>query len=238
MLLDLPQAIATTAQAQIAAISTAYQARLTNFSTTAYVDQVSGSNNNSGLLASPFATIEKALALTPPGGTCDVYLKSNYTLGANIVVGGKRLFIHSHNETRDVYFDRFIYVGLVPQLRGLRGFRLAGGSVHYIGVRVNVPALDGIYTGYAASSDTLHSTESTSSWLPFSIGLVSASLVLPATPYCRLISGLSEVDLKVFGLTMPGAITDAKGWWSEDQANPAGIAANTLPWLRTNLATV
>lgn len=62
---------------------------------TYYVDYVAGSDANDGKLATPFKTIDKAIASTPYGGICTVLLISDYDMMADIAVEGVALQLAS-----------------------------------------------------------------------------------------------------------------------------------------------
>lgn len=62
---------------------------------TYYVDYVAGSDASDGKLATPFKTIDKAIASTPYGGICTVLLISDYDMTADIAVEGVALQVVS-----------------------------------------------------------------------------------------------------------------------------------------------
>lgn len=69
-----------------------------NTSRTWYVDQVNGSDSNSGnVVGSPFKTIDKAMFSTPSAGMCTVMLLSDYEMAVSIPMRVNYLLIYGLN---------------------------------------------------------------------------------------------------------------------------------------------
>lgn len=240
-LLDLPQAIANAATSQINAIGNAYQARLATLTTTAYIDQALGSDTAAGTLAAPYKSIEKALAMTPRGGRCIAVLKGDYVISAaSIAVNGIDLLIQSDSSVkRNLYFERYLITSTTPNYRAIYGFKLGGGAkLTLSGLTVNFPAVDGSWGTYSAANSHMIGAKDSTDWLPLTVSLISCNLNIPATPFCSILEGSNLIDMLGYGNTLTGAVTSLLGRLFADQTNTAGVAANTLPWLRTNFTNV
>ncbi len=238
--LALPQAIADTATQKLAAMAATYQGHLASFNTTFYVNAVTGSDNNAGTVAAPFATIQKAVALTPRGGRCLVILASNITLTADVYLDGIYLTVKSSGGTKyAISFDRYIIDTTTPNYRAVRGFRLFGGSgLQLSGVTINYPVLDGAYTNYTAANSTLIGSIGSDNWFMINVTISNCDVNIPAAPFCALILSADQLRLCWYSNTLTGAITSINGRILADQTNTAGVATNTLSYILTNLTTI
>lgn len=238
LLMDLPQQVNATAQAQIAAIGAAYQARLETLVTSFHVDQVVGLDTNAGTVEAPLRSITKALELTPRGGRCTVFLKTDYTIsGYSLVIDGKSLVIGSGIGGKpNLYFERYVSAGGV--YRGTRSFQISsGGHVTLQNLTINVPLLDANFSGQVLYNEGLFNASS--DWAPVAVTIALCAVVIPATPFCRLFADTAHTyDLTWYGNTLPGAITSILGQVSSAQTNTAGVAAAGLAWIRTNLSMI
>jgi hypothetical protein len=238
--LQLPQDIAQTATNQIAAVGAAYQARVASLTTTFVVNQATGSDTGTGTAAAPFRSIDQALSLTPRGGRCYVSLAADYTLSAhNILVDGKDLIVRSDSSVkRALVFERYLEATLTPNLRGVRGFHLGGGSLSLLGLTINIPVLDGSWGNYLPANSSVIGVSDSENWRPLTVTVYNCAVVIPAVPFCALFDGSVLVDLTWYANALTGAVTSLNGRILSDQPNTAGVATPQVPSLRTNLTTI
>lgn len=239
LLMDLPQQVNAAAQAQIASMGAAYQSHIAGLSVSAYVDQINGLDTNSGALATPFKTIEKALSITPRGGFCCVLLKSDYTLTGDITVDGVHLSIVSDSSIkRALTFERQLLTAFTPALRAVRQFKLSSGSLNLSGLTINFPFIDGDWGNYAPANSHIVGGNGSYQWRPIDVTVFNCNVNIPASPFCSFIQSAVLADLHWYGNTLTGAVTSVNGRLLADQTNTAGVDTTTLPYLRTTLSTI
>ncbi|WP_109512587.1 hypothetical protein [Pseudomonas ovata] len=110
-----------------------------------YVDNVAGSDANNGKLATPFKTIDKAVASTPYGGSCQAVLLSDYIFDTDTSLDGISLFITSSvpGTKRKLmvrnYFNSTSNTNWMAAL-----LMLAGSAVTFKDVSLNFPTVTGL----------------------------------------------------------------------------------------------
>ncbi len=101
LLLDLPQEIADAADAKITSLTDTFNAKQDKMQVMFYVDRAVGLDTNEGTEAALLKTIQKALDLTPHGGTCNVRLLADYLISdSDIEIVNRLLFIFGANATK------------------------------------------------------------------------------------------------------------------------------------------
>lgn len=240
LLLDLPQGLANTATAQIAAVGAAYAARLASWSGDYVVDDIVGADTNPGTTALPLKTMQRAVALTPPGGRCIIRLNSAIPLNQDVVVNGQHVFVTSTSATRHVITpNRYQVTSVTPNQKKQFGFRFKGGSVQLYGVGLALTANDGNWPTYVANGHyPLFTPYDASNVMPYAVAINYCDLPWPAAPFGPLLWPDHPASLYMLNNTLNGGLTSLNGWLVHLTTNTAGTASTTLPWLRTNLATV
>lgn len=239
LLLDLPQAIANTATAQINAVGNAYQARLNTSIGLYYVDQINGLDTNPGTQVAPLKTIGKALALVPMGGRCQCSLLGGYTLTENITVDNRQLVLLPVGTVRHpIEFTRKLVQTVTPNLRELAGFRLAGAAaITLYNLTINVPALDGSWgTINGGGGEVLFAPSGSLTWGPQAICMVNCDLRIPDPNFGALLHNSYPMSLLINGMTLldqPLAGKVVRGVTST-----AGTPTSTIPYLNTTLAAI
>lgn len=240
LLLDLPAQITTTAQAQIAAITAAYNARIAGLTIEVWINPLTGNDANTGTGAGvPLRTIERALALTPFGGRAVCRLQGDYTLTADIIVDYRTLTLFSDNNVqRNLNFTRLLDQTVAPNLRNVAGFRMNGISLIQInGLTINVPAVDAPWSGYGAGSKVaLISSLQGQPGGNQAVNFTNTAINLPATSFPIL--GYTPLLLYMAGITLPGATTSLNGRLIDGYSSSSGVSAASVPFLVTNLTTI
>lgn len=235
LLMDLPQSLAATATQQIATITNSYNSRIATLAVTRYVHQVAGDdvNNNGQTLATPYKTLAKALADCPSGGTCDIVLDSDYQItGADIAVNNKsvRIRTSANGTKRSLTFERYESAGY----RMLRNFTFSwGGQLFFQECALVMPDDAGMSIYTDLNGAMFYQTSTTRGVNTVSFYMCDISI--PANPYTKIFSGGLW---GVYAASLGAPVQPLAGRLFRDQANTAGAASNTLPWLVTNIATV
>lgn len=239
LLLDLPQEVADAGTAKITALQAAYASLLASGTVSAYIDQENGSDTNEGTIGSPYKTITKALSLTPRGGRCICYMMNDYYVsGADINVDGRILQIKSSTTIKHAFTFQAYSFGSGITYRSMYGFALGdGGKILFDTIRLEMPELGGLSVHTAANSGMFKGRGMDRDNL-ISLGFRTCELVFPATPVLPMVFDGNLVQLRVSGVSYPGALTDPKGWLFGAQPNTAGVQSYTLSWLQTNLEIV
>lgn len=237
--LSLPQQIANTATAKIAAVSAAFTAAQNSMEAVYYVEQTAGDDNNLGTEAAPLKSVGKALALTPSGGSCFVRLLSNYHVsGADIVIVGRRLHVSGANGImRDVTHEPYIAAIGATNYRNARCFAVQRhGGLELSNVRWIMPEAP---AGSAGLTDNPYAGvfSRRSGTLLAQLQLTGMHLLRTATSSLPVInvSGMAVV-LDVSGVTYPDQPNLGK--WIAGITNAAGTDPATKAGIVTNLALI
>lgn len=239
LLLDLPQQITNTANGKINQLGNTYNNFLNSFEVSFYVDLGSGLDTNAGTQESPLRTIGKALSLTPPGGLCNVFLKSDYHHTADttyMVDRGRRLSISGDGPIKNLTFATYTAMYSNVEHRVVNGIRTRGGNiaVHFYNINLVMPERAGAAglperaesaliqpVNFAYPANTVH------------VQFNACTLQVHTNRNGPLIADFGFINLMNNGLTVTGTIA---GNWLGSVA--AGTASNTLPRLRTNLTSL
>lgn len=237
LLMDLPQQVNAAAQAQITAMGAAYQAALASHDTTFYVDPVTGSDNNAGTSASPFATIGKAVSLTPPGGRCLALLKSNILLQHDVTVSCHLTIGSADGVTKQLEFQKGTITVGATEYRKLAGFTLRdNNSLKFVNIRVVMPS----DVGYSAFSGAYYGCpiryETVLDQVMRSLVFYACEISMPAAPFGSALVANAAGPLALYASTLTMVDQPIAGRWLEGVAS--GTSAATLNYLRTNLAAL
>ena len=220
-------------------VTAAYTARLATLRASYYVNQITGSDANPGTPTAPLRSIQAAIDKVPLGGHCSVLLQSDFTTTDYIVIRNKFVYIGSADAGRRVFTPGLgIDNSFSPASRILYGFRFSGmATLSLYGVRVIIPAIDG-YSSYSnRQSADLFLPISGGEVGPFSAAIIACDLSLPLSPFGALVPD-QNFALHMSDLALTGASQSLNGKVVRNVTNASGTAANTLPYLLTNLATV
>lgn len=205
-LMDLPQIIATTANAQIDKIGATYDKWLATGIVRQYVSAVAGDNKNDGLtIDKPVKTMAEAARRIPYGGVGTILLDGDYHVDADVLVANKRLAIMSANSLKPrLTFERYTHVTGATTFRAMRGFYGENGLVSFHSCVIKVPPLDGNWTALTPSNfaTIVKPTGSTVSGL-LGVTFTLCDLDIPATPFGPIVGngGTSLVFLHGYGLS-------------------------------------
>lgn len=239
LLLDLPQQIADTADAKMTAMHGTYADLISKLTSTWYVDQANGSDENAGTQASPFATIAKALNVAPSAGRTTVRLLGPYEV-RQLTNVDRPLRIES--EGSHLYPLTFLADGTFSSDNSVRythGFRIGSQPLVFNQVDFQLPAVgtQGARS-IGSAAHVIRVNPSVEAGL-VSVAIINSQIYRPASPLGRLISHTGRpLILATSGNTLGGAAME--GYWSDRQTNTAGVAPSSLPWLLTgdNVTTI
>ncbi|MFV0386223.1 hypothetical protein [Paracoccus sp. (in: a-proteobacteria)] len=197
LLMDLPQALYDTAQGRIVAIGNEMVNRIASLQKTYiaslqktyYVNYATGADLNDGSAAAPFKTIQKALDMTPLGGRCTAILQADYTFEAPLTVVQRSLLLQSSTSVRHALnFTRRLDNSTGGNLRVVDAFRMQfNATVSLIGLRLNVPALDGNWGNYADINTTaIFGANGAQVGGSQAVIMTQCDLSIPEPPYCAL----------------------------------------------------
>lgn len=229
----LPAAIATTANARIAAHQSAWDARLAALDGTIYVNQVTGADTAEGTAAGPMQSVQAAIDRAPRGGAVTITLQGAYNFATQVDLKGRNVRLVADGSIRhSLTFERSVSTALTRVLAGIRfgiGSKLAIG-----GLKIVVPDITG-YTMNADYGDAVVFGIKYPNYQTF-VGLVNCDIQIGATPFGALVSDAACNALTVVSCTF----TDqpAPGKIVRGQTNTGGVAASTIPSLLTNLTTI
>jgi hypothetical protein len=238
LLLDLPASMAATANAKITSLTTRYDNILASQYVSVYVDAIAGNDANSGTNALPLKTIQAALDLTPRGGICFVFLKTDYHVDSDILISNKVLSIrNAGGPMPSLTFAKFTYQVGALTYRSIRHFEFLGAShLFLLDIKVYFPDTS-LMTAYTPDNMTIMRCQLGNAAV--SLVISTCELHIPNNIMCRFFGGANTlIDLLFFNVTYPGAITNPNGYLSDAQTNTAGVATAGLSWIRTNLATI
>lgn len=121
---------------------------------TYYVDYVAGSDSNDGKMATPFKTIDKAVASTPYGGICTVLLASDYDITVDISVEGVSLQLGSSTVGTKRKLNAKIYQGTSNEQR-LASFLLqTASSISLKDMSIVFPSVTGLSSAPSGGPNT------------------------------------------------------------------------------------
>lgn len=195
---------------------------------------------STGASDQPLRTVTAALARTPLGCVCMVFLQAPLHLLVDIVVGGKTLFLTSASSVRhNVTFERTVDQTAVPNRRRLSGFIPAhDGRITVQGLTIVMPQLD---TGFTGLTETFESAAFRSYATQDRITAVQffgCNLDLPATRFGPVIGHNQQpLCLNVLSVVLTGAgLTGRLLLGQTNTTTP--VPTSSLPWLLTNLTEV
>lgn len=229
-LLAIPSQVQVVAQQRIQELTATWLERVASATIDVHVNDVAGGlDTNPGTAELPLRTIQRALQITPQGGTCIVRLQSAITLTAAVVIRGNRqLILMSDGPVkRAINVTRYIDGSTTPAFRYVHGFVVDGGSSLLMsGLRLVVPPLDGPFSaiaeGFGAQFIAGGSTTTPS---PIDIFINTCEIEIPLAPYAALINNPNRlIVLEWTNNTLVGAITDIRGRLLTQYTNTAGTA--------------
>jgi hypothetical protein len=234
-LLDQHQGLQANANAQIAAIAAAYNARINSMVRTVYLDAQTGLDTNTGNAANAaYKTVERAVTCIPPGGAVDIYVLGDVEMLQNIDLLGRSVRFIGSNERRTISFRRY---WAEPNVRGVRGFLfLNSGAVSFSNMLIRVPLIDGEWVG---SNDYGHASIFRALYaahFPVVLGLHNTHVDLPQTPFAPLIHWQGMAIVQALSITMVGR--PLAGWLHGIYTSTAGTTAANARGVFTNLATI
>lgn len=242
LLLDLPQTIANTAQNQITAVGGAYQNHIDTLSTTFFVDADTGDDNGAGTDASPFKTLQRAIDLTPAGGSCVIWLKSDYYVDEVVRIINRFVAIKGIFEASTDYpkltFERFSHDFGATTHRAIKNFRMGrGGSLVLFRLEIVIPPLEDPWVSFPSSgfNQVVMSTNG-DDVVHVQTTLFLCKVNRPASPFCAFFYGPELNSFYIIAVTENDQ--PMLGHWLSTVTSPAGTDPGTLPGAHTNLGLV
>lgn len=213
LLLDLPDTLHVTAANRINALGAEMAARLASLQKTVHVNQATGSDDNDGAAETPVKTIQKAIDLTPLGGRCVCFLQGDYVIDAPVTVLQRHVMLSSQSTRFNLSFTRRIDASTGTNFRVIDAFRLRGNAaISLHNLRINIPALDGAYTGLPDQPTTaLFGCTFAPMQGCFGVCITSCDVNIPASPYCNLLASGQAFTFVTSSVTFVGARTDLNG---------------------------
>lgn len=203
-----------------------------------YVDQVNGSDENTGKFESPVRTLKHAVErLTPVMGRSDIYLQSDYDMGSEIINIQHGRVIRIANSTAGLNAPRARLIPRVFNSDGadkmsgfLIGGQTQGESIEFRRLEIQWPDDPGI-TGTAYGINLVTAYSSTGGAY-FAVSLTDSVITTGSKPIGALINpGGRQVDLAA----VPGQYATAfAGHWvrnlsagsTPDQARALGVSCD------------
>lgn len=232
----------TTFNGKKTAIDQAVTAAITaipSLSKTWYVDQVVGLDTNDGTRATPFKTINKAIASTPAGGLCTVHLLSDYVVDSHIGVGAAFLVINGADVVRKLqpkYFNVTDSGGSTATYLG--GFLMTSfdRNIEVRSCTIELPSAAGVIPAPSGGRATaFFKTNGVSALPPIASVALNAVNVTMAADFVGALVGVSAsaVVLECVNATFPS------GFGGKYIAGVAsGTAPSTLANVLTNLSSL
>lgn len=223
----------------IANVGSVYSTRINSMAVNVYVNQALGVDTNPGTSEAPVRTLNRALAMTPPGGLCNCFMQANYNVDVDVVVNNRILTLNSDSGVKyNLTFERYA-ANLSTVFRGARAFFVGpSGHLNIRGLTVVVPPLDGNWTTLTPFNIGLVNWHDSNQWGAVRVCVTECNWQIPASPFCSLFANSGIYVLQFFGNTLNGAITTMNGNVVSGVTNPAGTAASGLPYILTNLTTI
>lgn len=242
LVLDSASRVEAAATAQINKVGAAYSSRLAAMSTTFYVDQLLGNDANEGTQASPLKTINRAVALTPPGGgICTTNLLSDYHVDADINLSGRKLIVGRVGVTRKLTFAKYtLDPGTNVTYRAVRGFVSDGRFCHVALSGLNVELPEAVANEIGLPESTYPAIFKEQWALAPGAGIFefyNCSVSVPLERYGPL-CGFSGATFISLVTTFGGARGHIRGRVFSGVTDEAGVDPKTLNLLRSNLTLV
>lgn len=240
LLLDLPQQVATSAQAQIALVGAEYTNRIAGLAKDVWLDAVVGLDTNPGTEAQPVKTIGKAVSMVPPGGRVTITLLSDYELTADTPIQNRQVLFRSSGVVRrQITFGRYSWVTGATTYSAVRSFWLwDGATIEFDNVKIYMPPQDGAWlatTAVAWAGIRVQSPTRLGA-VPY-VGLYNSDIAISGTPYAPIFDrGGAVMAVTVMNCIVSGQALNGRLF--ADATSTAGTAAGGLSWLLTNLATI
>lgn len=200
-----------------------------------HVDQVKGDDTATGAADAPLKTINKALAMTPYGGTLDVILKADYQMTSNIDVDGRFINIYSDSAGVKRKIKSVYYLTADGAANFLAGFPIIrGASFMATDILFEFPSPAGV-TPAAFGVRNSFFTSNTLSGTPSVTVKLSACEVVAAADWAGWLVGAtaSAIIFQATGVVFPSNFAGRYINGVVAGTNPA-----TLPNVLTNLQTL
>lgn len=240
LLLDLPQAIATAANAKIAELGNTFNATLASLSRSFWLNTVTGADTNSGTTqASAYKTLQKCIDMTPRGGVCYVTLDSDLPIsGGRIVIEDRRVsLVSAGGVIRNITPDRILKTTVTPNQRELAGFDLRGTSgIELSQCRINMPALDGVWPSYVAHGGEVFFGGPAETPGKKSVAFINCEIANQSTCFGALFNEWIDATLIVWTLTVTGPAL--LGRVHRNVTSTTGTSPATLSQFATNLTQI
>lgn len=236
-LLDLPETINQKALEKITLIGDTYASVIASQVVNFWVDQENGDDGNEGSLASPLKDIQTAINLAPRGGSARIVLTNDYHLSQDIDFAGRHVEIRSEGLIERRITTEPYQIPTNPITRDIYGFRMSNGSIYLEDMALVMPEL-GTWGQYDLLNGGFFNSRASEGWGSLKVSTSRCKFEIPAIPFSWYFSDQNTITFFSFAATFPGAITNPAGRIFHAQPNTAGVLANTLPWLQTNLTTV
>ncbi|MNJ47134.1 hypothetical protein D3C77_422820 [compost metagenome] len=191
---------------------------------------MTGIDTNDGATATPLKTIDKALANTPVGGICRVYLQADYQMLVNITVEGRFLTVFSDASGVKRKILPAYYPSSDNSVMYMAGFALTnGGSVMLQDMTIPLPSPAGLSLQPTGFTWSLFKTTSNGGTPFVPIKLTSCEITAPADFLGWIIgSPNSAVIFEVLSVSFPSGFN---GRYVH------GVVANTAPATLSNILT-
>lgn len=193
-----------------------------------WVDQVTGLDTNPGTLASPFATIDKAIKNTPSGGICNIYLMSDYVWSGSVNTDLQLVHIRSSVSLtkRKITLPYFLLDG-GTRLPGLV-FASAGAAM-LTEIILSFPSVSGVSPAPSAFHNSFFKTASIGGVPQISVKMSSCEVVSAADGTGAIFVRLSSaICFMVIDCTFPSGFGGRY---------ISGIASGANPALSTDVIT-
>jgi len=199
-----------------------------------YVNQVTGSDDNVGTAAAPFASIDKALSSTPVGGICNVRLQADYIHTKNTVVS-----VRNPNILSDVTGTKRKF-SLTYQLDQLGSYFLTGflasssTSIGFLDITQVMPSPAGLNPVPTGTANIMLKSSSTQIAAVQALKYASSEMQMAADFVgCLALQHSNAIVLQVVSTTFPSGFAGRYLY---------GVAAGALPKdypnVMTNLASL
>ncbi|MDM9555664.1 hypothetical protein QU926_18755 [Pseudomonas asiatica] len=199
-----------------------------------YVNQVTGSDDNVGSAAAPFASIDKALNSTPVGGICNIRLQADYIHTKNSVVSVRNLNILSDVTGTKRKFS------LTYQLDQLGAYFLTGflasssSSIGFLDVTQVMPSPAGLNPAPAGTANVMLKSGSTQIAAVQALKYASSEMQMAADfAGCLALQHSNAIILQVVSTTFPSGFAGRYLY-----GVPAGALPKDYPNVMTNLASL
>ncbi|MBF8705090.1 hypothetical protein [Pseudomonas putida] len=199
-----------------------------------YINQVTGSDDNAGTIAAPFASIDKAIASTPSGGTCNIRLMSDYIHTKSTVVSVRNLLIASDVTGVKRKFSLTYQMGSDAQYF-LSGFAMSSSAtVAFLDVLQVMPSPAGLNPAPSGTANIMFRSFSLQIAALYAIKYASCEMQMPAdfVGYLAL-QHTNGLVLQVVSSSFPSGFAGRYAY-----GVPAGALSKDYPNIMINLSTL